>query len=334
MGIEAKLPPSFADVEAAARRLEGVAHRTPCVTSRMLDGLLGVRVALKAEGLQRMGAFKFRGAYNAISQLSRQQRELGVVTASSGNHAQAVALAASLLGTSATILMPADAPRSKRAATEGYGATVVEYDRYQDDREQLLAELASELGASVVHPYDDPRVIAGAATCALEMVQDAGPLATVAVPVGGGGLLSGSAISLRAVSPATRIIGVEPDASPDMQRSFSAGTRVTVPIRPSIADGQLLETPGEITFGVIASLVDEIVTVTDEEIIEAMRLLFERTKLVVEPSGASAFAALLAGRVKGNPTAVILSGANVSAERFGELIQPSPPSDGTVPNAS
>jgi threonine dehydratase len=172
-----------------------------------------------------------------------------------------------------------------------------------------------------VHPYDDPRVIAGAATCVLELVQDAGPLATVAVPVGGGGLLSGSAISLRAVSPATRIIGVEPEASPDMQRSFRAGTRVTVPIRPSIADGQLLETPGKITFGVIASLVDEIVTVSDAEIVEAMRLLFERAKLVVEPSGASAFAAVLAGRVRGDPIGVILSGANVSADRFRDLIQ-------------
>ena len=166
MGIEEKLPPSFVDVEAAAWRLAGVAHRTPCVTSRMLDELLGVHVALKAEGFQRMGAFKFRGAYNAV------------VTTSSGNHAQAVALAASLLGASATILMPSDAPASKRAATEGYGATVIEYDRYRDNRDRLLAELAGELKASVVHPYDDPRVIAGAATCALELVQDAGPLAT------------------------------------------------------------------------------------------------------------------------------------------------------------
>jgi threonine dehydratase len=320
MGVEEKLPPSFLDVEAAARRLAGVAHRTPCVTSRTLNQLLGVQVTLKAEGFQRMGAFKFRGAYNAISQLSRERRERGVVTTSSGTHAQAVALAASLLGASATILMPSDAPASKRAATEGYGAKVIEYDRYRDDRDRLLAELAGELGASVVHPYDDPWVIAGAATCALELVQDAGPLATVVVPVGGGGLLSGSAISLRAISPETRIIGVEPDASPDMQHSFRAGTRVTVPIRPSIADGQLLETPGEITFGVIASLVNEIVTVSDAEIVDAMRLLFERAKLVAEPSGASAFAAVLAGRVHGDRTGIILSGANVSAERFRDLI--------------
>jgi threo-3-hydroxy-L-aspartate ammonia-lyase len=318
--VENKLPPSFADVEAAAQRLAGVAHRTPCITSRTLDQLLGVHVVLKAEGFQRMGAFKFRGAYNAISQISPERRERGVVTTSSGNHAQAVALAASLLGTHATILMPSDAPASKRAATEGYGATVIEYDRYRDDRDGLLAELAGELGASVVHPYDDRRVIAGAATCALELLQDAEPLATVAVPVGGGGLLSGSAISLRAVSPATRIVGVEPEASPDVQRSFRAGSRVTVPIRPSIADGQLLDTPGEIPFGVISSLVDDVVTVSDDEIVDAMRLLFERAKLVVEPSGASAFAAVLAGRVHGGPTGVILSGANVSATRFGELI--------------
>lgn len=320
MDIEAKLPPSFVDVEAAARRLAGVAHRTPCVSSRMLDRLAGVPVALKAEGFQRMGAFKFRGAYNAISQLSGEQRACGVVTASSGNHAQAVALAASLLGATATILMPSDAPASKRAATEGYGAKVLEYDRYRDDRDRLLAELAAELGATVVHPYDDPRVIAGAATCALELAQDAGPLASVVVPVGGGGLLAGSAISLRAVSPATRIIGVEPEASPDMQRSLHAGTRVRVPIRPSIADGQLLEIPGEVTFRLVASLVDEVVTVTDAEIVEAMRLLFERAKLVVEPSGASGLAAVLAGRVNNGPAGVILSGANVSAQRFGELL--------------
>jgi threonine dehydratase len=313
-------PPSFADVEAAARRLSGVAHRTPLVTSRMLDTLLGARIVLKAEGLQRMGAFKFRGAYNAIYQLTAQERERGVVTTSSGNHAQAVALAASLLGAGATILMPSDAPASKRAATEGYGASVIEYDRYRDDRDALLADLADELGAAIVHPYDDPRVIAGAATCALELAQDAEPLATVVVPVGGGGLLSGSAISLRSVSRATRIVGVEPEASPDMQRSVRVGERVTVPISPSIADGQLLETPGEITFGVISSLVDEIVTVTDTEIIEAMRLLFERTKLVVEPSGASAFAAVLAGRVHDERIGVVLSGANVSAERFAELL--------------
>jgi threonine dehydratase len=243
-----------------------------------------------------------------------------VVTASSGNHAQAVALASSLLDAKATILMPKDAPASKRAATEGYGATVIEYDRYRDDRNQLLAELAAELGASIVHPYDDPRVIAGAATCALELAQDAQPLGTVVVPVGGGGLLSGSAISLRSLSAATRIVGVEPEASPDMQRSVSAGQRVTVPISPSIADGQLLETPGEITFAVIAQLVDEIVTVSDAEIIGAMRLLFERAKLVVEPSGASAFAAVLAGRVRDPSIGVILSGANVSAERFAELM--------------
>jgi threonine dehydratase len=320
MGLDERQAPSFADVEAAVQRLAGVAHRTPLVTSRMLDELLGTRVVLKAEGFQRMGAFKFRGAYNAIYQLTAEERERGVVTTSSGNHAQAVALAALLLGARATILMPTDAPASKRAATEGYGARVIGYDRYQDDRDTLLVDLAAEIGASIVHPYDDPRVIAGAATCALELAQDAGPLATVVVPAGGGGLLSGSAISLRSVSPATRIVGVEPEASPDMHRSMKAGKRVTVPISPSIADGQLLDTPGKITFQVIASLVDEVVTVSDAEILDAMRLLFERAKLVVEPSGASAFAAVLAGRVQADPIGVVLSGANVSAERFAELM--------------
>jgi threonine dehydratase len=267
-----------------------------------------------------MGAFKFRGAYNAISQLSPSQRARGVITASSGNHAQAVALASSLLGSAATILMPTDAPASKRAATESYGGKVIEYDRYRDNRETLLADLAGEWGGSIVHPYDDSRVIAGAGTCALELAQDAPPLATVAVPLGGGGLLSGSAIALRSVSPATRIVGVEPEASPDTQLSLQAGRRIAVPIRPSIADGQLLTTPGEITFAVIESLVDEIVTVSDAEIVEAMRMLFERTKLVVEPSGASACAAVLAGRVHGDPIGIVLSGANVSAERFSELM--------------
>jgi threonine dehydratase len=318
--VQIRQPPSFADVQAAARRLVGVAHRTPCVTSRALDELVGAHVVLKAEGLQRVGAFKFRGAYNAISQLSQHEREAGVVTASSGNHAQAVALAASLLGAKATILMPTDAPASKRGAAEAYGARVVEYDRYLEDRYRRLADLAAELRASVVHPYDDPRVIAGAATCALELAEDAGPLSTVVVPVGGGGLISGTAIALRSVSPATRIVGVEPEASPDVQRSFQAGKRVRVPIRPSIADGQLLESPGEITFEVIASLVDEIVTVSDAEILDAMRLLFERAKLVVEPSGASAFAAALAGRVRGESMAIMLSGANISAQRFAELM--------------
>jgi threo-3-hydroxy-L-aspartate ammonia-lyase len=313
-------PPTFADVEAAARRLAGVAHRTPVVTSRILDQTLGCRAVLKAEGLQRMGAFKFRGAYNAISQLSTEERERGVVTTSSGNHAQAVALGASLLGASATILMPSDAPASKRAATEGYGATVIEYDRYEDDRDALLDELAADLGASIVHPYDDPRVIAGAATCALELAEDAGPLQTVVVPVGGGGLISGTAISLRAVSPSTRIVGVEPEASPDTQRSVQAGKRVRVPISRSIADGQLLDIPGEITFQVISALVDEIVTVADDEILDAMRLLFERVKLVAEPSGASALAAVLAGRVRGESIGIVLSGANVSTGRFAELM--------------
>jgi threonine dehydratase len=330
MSLDTRQPPSFADVEAAAQRLAGVAHRTPVVTSRMLDELVGARVVLKAEGFQRMGAFKFRGAYNAINQLTAAEREGGVVTTSSGNHAQAIALAASLLGSRATILMPTDAPASKRAATEGYGARVIEYDRYQDDRNTLLADLAAELGASLVHPYDDPRVIAGAATCALELAEDAEPLAMVVVPVGGGGLLSGSAISLRSVSPATRIVGVEPEASPDMRRSMTAGRRVTVPISPSIADGQLLDTPGEITFQVIGSLVDEVVTVSDAEILEAMRLLFERAKLVVEPSGASAFAAVLAGRVRADPIGVVLSGANVSAERFAELMARTPTAGGYV----
>jgi threo-3-hydroxy-L-aspartate ammonia-lyase len=306
-------------VQAAATRLAGIAHRTPVMSSRAIDGIVGAQVFFKAEGFQRMGAFKFRGAYNAVAQLSEAERAGGVVTASSGNHAQALALAASLHGTRATILMPRDAPDSKRAATEGYGARVIEYDRYADDRAELLSALAAELGAAIVHPYDDARVIAGAGTCALELVEDAATFSVLAVPAGGGGLLSGSALALRAVAPATRIVGVEPEASPDLRRSLAAGERVSVPISASIADGQLLPTPGELTFRIISELVDEAVTVSDAEIVAAMRLLFERAKLVVEPSGASAFAAVLAGRVTGERIGVILSGANVSATRFAEL---------------
>jgi threonine dehydratase len=317
-GLE--LPIDLRAVERAAARLKGVAHRTPIVTSRLLDEQVGSRVALKAEGLQRMGAFKFRGAYNAVSQLTAAELAGGVVASSSGNHAQALALAARLCGAPATILMPRDAPASKRAATEGYGAEVVEFDRYADDREALTRELAAERGATVIHAYDDVRVMAGAGTCALELIEDGGDLDVVVVPTGGGGLLSGSATAVRGLSANTRVVGVEPEASPDYQRSLAAGKRVTVEIAPSIADGQLLRTPGALPWRVVSALVDEVVTVTDEEIRAAMRLLFESCKLVAEPSGASALAAVLAGHVTGDRIGVILSGANVSAERFAELV--------------
>ncbi|MCW2991851.1 MAG: serine/threonine dehydratase [Solirubrobacterales bacterium] len=314
------LPIDLGDVERAAARLEGVAHRTPVVTSRTLDARVGAHLALKAEGFQRMGAFKFRGAYNAVSQLGEDALAAGVVASSSGNHAQALALAASLCRTRATILMPRDAPASKRAATEGYGAEVIEFDRWTDDRDAMTLDVARERGATLIHAYDDPRIMAGAGTCGLELVQDAEGLDVVVVPCGGGGLLSGTLVAVKGLSPGCRVVAVEPEASPDVARSLAAGERVSVEVGRSIADGQLLATPGVRPWQVISALADDAVTVSDDEIRAAMRLLFERCKIVAEPSGASALAAVLAGRVEGERIGVILSGANVDAARFAELL--------------
>jgi threonine dehydratase len=312
----------LADIHAAAARLDGVAHRTPVLSSRALDARAGATLRLKAENLQRAGAFKFRGAYNRISHLDAAERDRGVVTASSGNHAQAVALAASLVGTSAVILMPNDAPASKRAATAGYGAEVVGFDRYEDDRDARLAELAAESGRVVVHAYDDPLVMAGQGTAALELLEQSEALDALVCPVGGGGLLAGCATAARALSPATRIFGVEPEAGDDTRRSLAAGERVSVAMPRTIADGQQLTTPGELTFEVIRRRVDEVVTVSDAEILDAMVFLFERLKVVVEPSGACALAAVLAGRlaVAGQRVGVLLSGGNVGHDRFAQLV--------------
>ena len=287
--------PTLQDVYAAAAILAGVAHRTPVVTSRTLDSLTGASVHLKAESLQRGGAFKFRGAYHAISRLDEAVRAGGVCTASSGNHAQAVALAAQLWQTRATILMPRDAPGPKRQATVGYGAEVIEFDRYAEDREALLRALAAERDLAVIHPYDDPRVMAGQGTVALELLAQAGELDAVVVPVGGGGLISGCATVVRALCPGARIFGVEPEASDDVARSLAAGARQRVTVGVTIADGQQTATPGEHTWPVIQALVDEVVTVADEQILAAMRFALQRLKLVVEPSGATALAALLSG---------------------------------------
>ena len=296
-----------------------MAHRTPLLRSRTLDALAGAPVAIKAESLQRTGAFKFRGAYNAVSRLAPEH----VVTVSSGNHAQALALAAKLLGARATILMPHDAPASKREATEGYGAEVIAFDRYAEDREALVRRLAEERGLTIVHPYDEPLVMAGAGTTGLELVEDAADLATVVVPVGGGGLISGIATAVKALAPSVRVVGVEPEAGDDVARSLRAGERVSVPVPRTIADGQQITTPGERTWEVIRALVDDVVTVSDPEILAAMRLLFERLKVVAEPSGATALAAVLAGRAApaGQGTiGVVLSGANIDAARFAALL--------------
>jgi threonine dehydratase len=310
------------DVRAAARRLQGVAHRTPVITSRALDAMTGASVLLKAENLQRAGAFKFRGAYNAVASLATDERRRGVATVSSGNHAQALALAARLHEVPAVILMPTDAPEGKLAATRAYGAEVIPFDRYAEDRESLLADLVEERGLEPIHPYDDPRVMAGQGTVALELLEDAGPLDLLLVCVGGGGLIAGCATAAAGVSPDTRVIGVEPEAGDDTRRSLQAGERVTIPVPRTIADGQQLPTPGALTFPVVQRLVEDVVTVSDAEIVATMRLLFERCKTVAEPSGASALAALVHGRVDGSGArvGVTISGGNVAADRFAELM--------------
>jgi threonine dehydratase len=313
---------TLADVQAAAGRLDGVAHRTPVVTSRAIDEIVGARAFFKCENLQRVGAFKFRGAYNAISQLSREQLDRGVAAYSSGNHAQAVALAARLLGSRAVILMPKDTPAVKLSATQGYGAEVVTYDRYTSDRVALGTQLAAERGLTLIPPYEDPRVMAGQGTVAAELLQETGPLDALVVPVGGGGLMAGCAVAATALSPGIRMIGVEPSEGDDTKRSLAAGVRVVIPVARTIADGQAADTPGELTFSINKELIEQIVLVSDDEIQSAMILAFERLKLVLEPSGASALAAVLSGRIQPRPgrIGVVFSGGNIGARRFAELL--------------
>jgi threonine dehydratase len=301
------------DVRAAARVLDGVAHRTPVVTSRTL----GEHVVLKPENLQRVGAFKFRGAYNKIASLPQGTH---VVAFSSGNHAQAVALASRLLGLPATILMPEDAPRSKLEATRGYGAEVVTYDRYTGDREAIAAELAAGLErAVIVPPYDDELVMAGQGTAALELLEDAGAVHTLVTPLGGGGLLTGSAVIAKELGVA-RVVGVEPEAGNDWQRSLAAGERLGIDVPRTIADGLQTTKPGVHPWEVAQRYVDEVVTVTDAQIVDAMRFAFERLKLVIEPSGAVGIAAVREGLVEAPRIGVIVSGGNVDARRFAELV--------------
>ncbi len=320
--IESAPAVSFDDVRRAAERLRGVAHRTPVVTSRTLDERTGARVALKAENLQRIGAFKIRGAYNAIAQLGAAQRAAGVVAFSSGNHAQGVALAAHLLGVPATIVMPDDAPAAKLAATRGYGADVVTYDRARMNRAEIAERIARERGATLVPPYDHPHIVAGAGTAALELIEDAGPLDVLLVPLGGGGLLAGSALAASALAPGARVYGVEPEAGDDWVRSWRENRIVSIPVPQTIADGQQTQAPGEVTWPIARRLAAGVVTVSDDEIRAAMRFAFERLKLVLEPSGASALAALLFGRVdvRAARAGVILSGGNVDPVRYAECL--------------
>jgi threo-3-hydroxy-L-aspartate ammonia-lyase len=319
---------SLDDVRAAARRIDGLAHRTPVLTSRALDEATGATVLLKAENLQRVGAFKFRGACNAVASLSDDERSRGVATVSSGNHAQAVALAARLQGVRATILMPEDAPAGKLAATAGHGAEVIRFDRYGQVRDQLLAELVEERGLVPIHPYNDERVMAGQGTLALELIEDAGPLDLLLVCVGGGGLISGCATAAKGMLDGVRVVGVEPEAGDDVRRSLRAGERVRLSAIPrTIADGQQLDSPGDLTWPVIRELVDDVTVASDAEIVHAMRFLFERVKTVAEPSGACALAALLAGRVdaRGLRVGVTITGGNVTADRFASLMTDGPP---------
>jgi threonine dehydratase len=314
---------TFDDVRAAARRLAGVAHLTPVLTSRALDERVGAKVFLKAEIFQRMGAFKFRGAYNAVASIEETARARGVVAFSSGNHAQAVALSAKLHGIPAVIVMPTDAPPAKLAATRGYGADVVLYDRYTESREAIGKRIAEERGCTLVPPYDHPMVIAGQGTCGLELIEQVPDLDRVAVCTGGGGLLAGCATAIKAIAPRVSIWGVEPEAGDDWARTWATGERVVLEQVPrTIADGQQTMAPGELTLPIARRYVDGFATVTDEEIVETMAFLFERLKIVVEPSGASALAAVMHGKleVAGGRVGVTLSGGNVGLLQFAKLM--------------
>jgi threonine dehydratase len=313
---------AFGDVRSAAGRLLGVAHRTPVVTSRTLDARTGASAYLKCENLQRMGAFKFRGAYNRIALLAPEVRARGVVAFSSGNHAQGVALAARLFGIPATIVMPSDAPAAKVAATREYGAEIVSYDRLTMNRGAIAAELAASSGATLVPPYDDPAIIAGQGTVALELCEDVPDLDVLIVCTGGGGLLAGCALAASTLRPGIAIYGVEPEAGDDFARSFALGERVEIPVPQTIADGQQTTSPGELTFPIVRRLCAGILTVSDDELRAAMRFAFERLKLVVEPSGASALAALLYGKVAaaGKRVGVVISGGNVDAMSYASIL--------------
>ena len=284
--------PTFADVRAAAERIRGHAHRTPVLTSSRLDAEVGAQVLVKAESFQRMGAFKFRGAFNALSRFDDGQRRAGVVAYSSGNHAQAVALAARILGIPATIVMPLDAPAAKVAATKGYGAQVITYDRYTEDREQIGRDLAAAHGYTLIPPYDHPDVIAGQGTATLELIEDAGPLDALFVPLGGGGLLSGACLAARELSPDVRIVGVEPEAGDDGRQSLAAGEIVHIDTPVTIADGAQTQHLGATGFPILQREVAEVLTATDDELVESMRMFASTFKIVVEPTGCLAMAAV------------------------------------------
>jgi threonine dehydratase len=311
--------PTYEDVARAAQTLKGVAHRTPVLTSATADRLTGAKVFFKCENLQRMGAFKFRGGYNAIANLSPEQRRAGVLTYSSGNHAQAIALAGKLLGVATTIIMPHDAPAAKKAATQEYGATVVSYDRYKQDREDVARDIQQKTGMAIIPPYDHLHVIAGQGTAALELLEDVGELDYLLVCLGGGGLLAGSALAASVLSPQCKMFGVEPEAGNDGQQSLRKGEVVRIEPPRSIADGALTLYLGQLTFGVSKQRVKDILTVTDPQLIATMKFFAERMKIVVEPTGCLGAAALMHGALsveKGARVGVILSGGNVDLAAY------------------
>ncbi|RYZ12487.1 MAG: threo-3-hydroxy-L-aspartate ammonia-lyase [Comamonadaceae bacterium] len=314
--------PTYDDVAAAAARLEGHAHRTPVLRSATADARWGAQFFFKCENFQRMGAFKFRGAFNALSKFDVAQREAGAIAFSSGNHAQAVALSARLLGMPALIVMPQDAPAAKLAATRGYGAEVVQYDRFTEDREAVTKRLADERGMTMIPPYDHPDVIAGQGTAAKELFDEVGPLDALYVCLGGGGLTSGCALAARALAPACEVYGVEPEAGNDGQQSLRRGEIVHIDTPRTIADGAQTQHLGQYTFGIIRRDITDIVTVSDAQLVEAMRFFAERMKMVVEPTGCLAFAAACAAgdAVKGRRVGVIVSGGNVDLARYAALL--------------
>ena len=314
--------PTFASVQAARSRIAGMAHRTPVLTSRTADATTGATLFFKAENLQRTGAFKFRGAYNAISALEDSAREKGILAFSSGNHAQAIAHAATLLGAPSVIIMPSDAPASKITATKAYGGEVVLYDRYGEDRDAIAKKLSSERGLELIPPYDHPEIIAGQGTAAVELIEEVGPLDIVVTPLGGGGLLAGTAIATRAMAPDATIYGVEPEAGNDGQQSLARGEIVRIAIPRSIADGALTPALGQHNFPILKKLVQGIVTVSDAELIDAMRFFASRMKMVVEPTGCLAAAAIMTGKIdcRGKRVGIVLSGGNVDLETYAGMI--------------
>ncbi|WP_413674016.1 threo-3-hydroxy-L-aspartate ammonia-lyase [Massilia cellulosiltytica] len=314
--------PTYDDVVQAASRIAGAANRTPVLTSRTVDEAFGAQVFFKCENMQRMGAFKFRGAYNALMKFSPEQRRAGVVAFSSGNHAQAIALSAKLLGIPATIVMPQDAPAAKVAATRGYGGNVVMYDRYTEDREQIGRDLAQKHGLTLIPPYDHPDVIAGQGTAAKELFEEVGPLDAFFVCLGGGGLLSGSALAARALSPSCRLYGVEPEAGNDGQQSFRSGAIVHIDTPQTIADGAQTQHLGNITFPIIRRDVDDILTATDDELVQCMRFFAERMKIVVEPTGCLGFAAArrMRDELRGKKVGILVSGGNIDLAKLSSFL--------------